>query len=938
MVGTDNMQGDSKATVTTQKAQQILQSYAAYKAGGGQPAPQAPPPKPTPSTSAPISISQATLQKTNALRAEQDLPPLQEVANVRVVEPTHTALVNPASSQPQPEKIRSAPSQIATVLTKQQAQISETQKQINQITSDFAAAKQAGVTSINVKDSSGKVIGTVNPQNVSQARLQFLNLTKQGGVSYDYQTKTTEGTSGVTSMLTTYNPANVVTAFTGGALGGFAELGLIGLGLVAKATGKEIKIPGTNYTAKPTGVLAQAQSKVQQTFGQETIDKLMSGQKVDFSNPIELASLAGFGASLVATGGTGGLKSAAKLGTELINVAKSPGVAKNELNILKSFISKNIPPVPVTAEESLINVGTKLSATKEAIQTEKANLLKLFTPTTAEQASGKVAVSSSSLLKQASTITSKIKTLESQAQVFTQEQQRLTKIASSNPSQVVGTRNVIESIEPLGKGVYGVYFQETKSPFVGAIVSLGEKGKGTFTTILKETPETKPVGSFEVSERVRGIVNKGITRGRSPDQIINAVSKYFKTAPKTFEVTTPKIAGENKAVVQIAGYSEKVLAMAKSLTPKTSTVALGKEISFENISKINKGSPFSFGRELLGERKPNLSEAGKTGDILFMKTNVESASSSLTKVSKLGKTKELVKSQEPTLEQKLSNVSSKVKPSGVAKVKSLFKTSNLKPQRSFTKGKFALEKPKQVPTKEPTVNQREREQVLREQIQKGNELTKPLSLEERRQVLKDLSQRFKQEPKSAGTRYKPTRGYNIPATKQKEEEETVYLTTTKGGTGTKSLTRQISLPDIFPDKTKVKTDITKAKSGTAIIQKTTTLPKQGTTFITTGKTTQVTGQITIPKIPTGGGGTTNIPEKKKTPFGGLPGFTTQSGGLGKVSKGGNRLGYTGNVPLTSIVGTYNRSEISYGKLPKEPKATKQNFKNLSSKGKRSKLL
>ena len=36
-----------------------------------------------------------------------------------------------------------------------------------------------------------------------------------------------------------------------------------------------------------------------------------------------------------------------------------------------------------------------------------------------------------------------------------------------------------------------------------------------------------------------------------------------------------------------------------------------------------------------------------------------------------------------------------------------------------------------------------------------------------------------------------------------------------------------------------------------------------------------------------------------------------SGPLGKVSKGGFRQAFVGNVPEASIIGTYKRSELSY---------------------------
>jgi len=225
----------------------------------------------------------------------------------------------------QPQAKQTSPS---ISVNPQQSQIQKTQQTINQISSDFTTAKNAGITKIDVLDSSGKVIGSVNPQNVSQARLQYLNLTKQGAVQYQYSIP---GKDVTTSSLTNYNALNPLTAFVGGALGGFAELGLVGLGLVAKATGKPITIPGTDYTAQPKGVLIQAQNKVQKTFGQDTLDKIISGQKVDITNPNDLASLAGFGSSIIATGGIGGIKAVSKAPSLISGLLKSSGGIKTSL-------------------------------------------------------------------------------------------------------------------------------------------------------------------------------------------------------------------------------------------------------------------------------------------------------------------------------------------------------------------------------------------------------------------------------------------------------------------------------------------------------------------------------------------------------------------------------------------------------------------------------
>ena len=210
-------------------------------------------PAPTPPTVAgsPIDISTSQLAKTDALRAQMGLPPLEQTNQVVVVKGTQSlpvpqtkgaptdiskTILGTSSSQPQtleqaitqsfisqPRSTSYAGSASGSyliglyqkgIITKsdldrinqsvqqynQQVQTQNIQiKQQNiatsiqerqQLTNTLQQAKQAGVSNINILDSKGNVIGSVNPQNVSEARLQFLNLTAKQTqpVSLQYQT------------------------------------------------------------------------------------------------------------------------------------------------------------------------------------------------------------------------------------------------------------------------------------------------------------------------------------------------------------------------------------------------------------------------------------------------------------------------------------------------------------------------------------------------------------------------------------------------------------------------------------------------------------------------------------------------------------------------------------------------------------------------------
>lgn len=345
-------------TVQSIRAQQILQAYQAYRQGATQ-APSQPTPSytrpSTTSTGPPVSISAATLARVNALRAEQDLPPLQEVSNVQVVR--GTASTEPRQSVPQPNVINQRtgtlvlsqatlaksdalrmgqglqPLESVTTVrqpTTQERSIQASLQQRELLTSNLSQAKQAGVTSINIIDSKGNVVGTVNPQNVAEARLQTLQLVRKAGgsASLQYSTQAQQTQTGVTTTQTSFFAANPFTALVGGALGSSAELGLIALGGIAKLTGKDITIPGTNTVIKPTGIIAQAQQKVEKTFGKETLDQLISGEKVDLSSPIAIASLVGSAGFFIASGGTGAIKAAVKAPSLISEFIRAPGFAK----------------------------------------------------------------------------------------------------------------------------------------------------------------------------------------------------------------------------------------------------------------------------------------------------------------------------------------------------------------------------------------------------------------------------------------------------------------------------------------------------------------------------------------------------------------------------------------------------------------------------------
>lgn len=773
MVGSsDEVQGTSKATVTTEKAQQILQAYQAYKQSGGNPAPVSAP-KPSPTNSPQISISQTQLQKTNAQRAEQDLPPLETVSNVKVIQPTRSSY----PTGPQPEKIVTQSKQEPTIsATPQQLQIQKTQQTINQISSDFTAAKNAGVTKIDVLDSSGKIIGSVNPQNVSQARLQYLNLTKQGAAQYSYQVPGKAGTNGVTSSLTTYEPKDVLTSFAGGALGSFAEAGLIGLGLVAKLTGKSITVPGTNYTTQPTGIISQAETKVQKTFGRETLDKMLSGEKVDLSNPIALASLAGFGTSIIATGGTGGIKAAISAPSKIVQAIRSPMIAKTiatqelqEGSSLYQLAKVKGSSGTFEFEQASIQKSAKLPDVLkvERLPNGKVQAVKVPQQSSATEATKEPEIPYGVIGTEKAGVTSLV-----------------TKVTNLTPQEV--------AIKGLPLEV-GVKMGLERLPETGSFpVFKGKLTSKNIPILLEEIRTGNITPTFDILQYPTKDIAKGGGRygllSRNPEML----------SSNAFErVTRPNV----------IRYFESKVELEKEIKPQTRSI------------------------------KPQTGTGGFSG----------------------GGKQTLVREERPTV-QKLSK-----------EEKSLVQT------------------------------------VTKKEIQKQ-------SIPLKSEVIKTSTKQS---------------NYSGLRTQIKTEngQQTVQKQKPTGSVPPKIVQRQQTIRQETTNPLLVKT---KPKQSTALIQGQSTKPKQSTR------------QANIPQEPFKGSGKPDIPDKKRNPFGGLPGFTTQSGALGKVSKGGNRLGYIGNVPLSNIVGMYNRSEVTYGNASRNIKSStpkgSNKYNSLSSKSKSPKII
>lgn len=674
-----------------------------------------------------------------------------------------------------------------------QSNIKSSVKTQEDITSNLQAAQAAGVSSVNVVDAKGNVIGTVNPQNIGEARLQTLKLlTRSGGVGLSYSVSSSQSNASVESRQTTNTPSNVLTAFTGGALAGFAELGLIGLGLAAKVTGKSFTVPGTNTVIKPTGILEQAQTKVEQTFGQQTVDKLISGasiqnplgglRNVDLTNPIEIASLGGFAASLIATGGAAGAKALGSAPSRIAEALRAPGLAKTI----------------VTKELQEGNALSQLSKVKGS------NTLFEFEQGTA----GKSAVSSTKIED-----TIKVERLPS------------GKVQATKPI----TPKEVKITSPE---------KEVQAEIPYSVISA--TGKGTTSLVTKGVTNLTP----------QEIAIKGI-----PPEVAQNMGLKYVSGSGVSQVYKGKLSSKN-----IPSLLEEI--RVGNVKP-----------SFDVIQYFTKDIAVGGGR---------YGELSRNTDILSSNAFERVVRPNVLRVfeSKVELEKESIPAAKGTRPMKpIGDISESLGGAG-------------------SSGKA------QALTQE--------EKSLVQTLTKGEQATKG-----------EASTKLEQ----AATTTSLTGTSQVTRGRTAQEEETIFLQTPKGAQGTRVISlgqvkteQRQDFIDRLSELTNQKTEKgTKETSSTGLLVKTIptslTVPKTDTTTTTKQITVPIVTSklITVPETTTPTPPDQTPEDKKKLPFGGgALGLGGNPGMLGKVSKGGSRKEFLGNVPTADIVGVYKRSEITYG--------------------------
>lgn len=836
------------------------------------------------------------------------------------------------------------------------------QQQINDLTSTLQEAKSSGATSVDIftspKIGPPSKIGSVNPQNISEARLQILNLTKNTNeplsLSYNKTSKEvktqTVQQQGIESKSTTYQPADIQTALIGGALGGFAQIGIMGLAGISRLTGQTIKVGGATIT--PTGgIFAQSSNLVEQRVGSDVVSNFLSGKELAKNPTLAVASAIGFGASIVGTGGTG------LIGKGITSVKEGITLSK--------FISKNLPVVTeqISAKEAVTHTQNIIDVFETHVTKVQKQIETLGKTPVSERILG-TGITKEALQTQAKTLgTYKEQLLTNIGQLKTIKSSFET-LAAKSPTAIVATvkANPIQSIEKLGQGVYGLYYPAS-SKFAGGIITLGKKGTGSIIQISNKVPEgTKAIRSAEIMSGVRGILRQSaikygnLSGPERAEKTSKDVFSYLKGQKSSYEVTYPKLGIESDsfANVSIGSVTEKEMALGKAFVPEPSVIGVGQELTFGNVVKITSENKFALSREIIGTREASYTKAASTGEIHFMEGNLKNVIGNINVLKEPIIVKEFKSGLGEFVGERAKGfnfLASRFGNQG-RKTIDLFKRSNT----PFKTGIDTKNLPLTGKARSFARSQeRAADKYVLENMMKDTSLN-PLTKEEKTSLIREVGRRVSKEKNTEGSQtqsFERLMGRSVSSTggrvRNKNEDEyemilsgkaMVRTRQTQNGFQTlKPLTKTIQKPDtatrlneIFKQTSKSKTD-QKVVPITTTVPKTTTKSKTSSITITTGLTTtkQITKTINEPIIKTPNNPIPGF--KKKPPFDFPFSFNAENGPGGPAGGSGATKAFVGNVPEFQFTGMFNRTETKYGKggsIPRGYKLSKQELKSSKS--------
>jgi hypothetical protein len=356
----------SSVTLLKPESLAILQAYQNYKSGNTQTTntneqkkqsniPQGPPPSSTfypqfPLGNAPgqianskvITISKANLDRSNALRATMGLEPLDKIANLDVVTTTTIPGSRVYRDTGQPVTTKNEPIHDPTNISLDKSVNGFSagtndfrNSQINIITK-LQEAKNAGITSLDLLDSKGNKIGTVNPQDVARARYDILKASIDRG-GEEIQAVGSKTIPGVESTITTYerkenNPlketlANIV-----------EPLAYTGLAFMKLPDAISEIAKGKNPYEVGKSIEQSNIEQIQKSIGTTYLDKIMAGN----FNPSELTTgekiggLVGTGIGFYLLGGGGGKDVIKSLVSKPISIIRT----QNTINKISTALNK----------------------------------------------------------------------------------------------------------------------------------------------------------------------------------------------------------------------------------------------------------------------------------------------------------------------------------------------------------------------------------------------------------------------------------------------------------------------------------------------------------------------------------------------------------------------------------------------------------------------
>ena len=502
----------------------------------------------------------------------------------------------------------------------------------------------------------------------------------------------------------------------------------------------------------------------------------------------------------------------------VVNVGKAikTGVPISQAGLIPAvkFTAKYLPDIlkPVDEIKLISTQEAKLADVQAKIDETQNQIDNILVTSPAERLTGIVTETRGSIASKLSSLQATKTSLQSQLDQLTTETNSIKQLAQEQLASGGGALHgvdvipTIQKISKISDNTYSLEFNDANSKYLGGLVTFGKDEAGTFVPILKSVEGAATPYNAEILNGVRNIVQQDLakfsslsskavqptelirtygetgpnvqlpsttTLGSATEQtslkegpvllqqIADDVNAFLKNQGENFEVTYPKDTNDVQAIFSSGTDNfETVDRIAKSLVPKPTAIAIGKEITFTNLKQLSDvldQNPQALSKELLGLTKTNLIDAAKTGDITFLKNNLKTVVDDLNNLKKpISPEDVFTKLKEETGTK--SKAFTQVRPQGFNYLSNRFnQIENVvinalkKPTKPFeptpepkTGAGGASGAARARALKEASIARKDKQIV--QQIFKEKDLTKPLTKSETEALLRDIGRRYVNEP------------------------------------------------------------------------------------------------------------------------------------------------------------------------------------------------